>query len=305
MWLKQHHAVAPVVQKPACSFPACTVYRYYGGRFDRIDVKGKKRPSPVCDDTARKVHMERIAMSEAAFLHSPSSRCWWPLAGLNQHSLRFVSGAYQDAHFAQLGIHWTDQLRNATDKRRAEFLAGRRCAALLLSARGLSAHVPIGRHRCPVWPPGVVGAISHTASLAAAVIADETTFAALGIDIEPVMSTEIATELCAQVLNPAERAWLEHPWLSTAEITTLVFSAKESLFKALYPSVNEYFGFDAASMTALDVPRGLLRLRLETALGSGRWLAGTEFEVLFVRPLEHEIATLVALPRLPRDSRHR
>ncbi|MGE8237362.1 MAG: 4'-phosphopantetheinyl transferase family protein [Stenotrophomonas indicatrix] len=242
--------------------------------------------------------MERMTTSEAAFLRSPSSRCWWPLDGVDQHSVRFAADVYRDAHFSQLGIHWADQLRNATDKRRAEFLAGRHCAALLLSSRGLPVHVPIGRHRCPVWPAGVVGAISHTVGLAVAVIADETRFAALGVDIESVMPTEVAAELCAQVLNPAERAWLEHPSLSPAEITTLVFSAKESLFKALYPSVNEYFGFDAAIMTALDLQRGTVRLRLETALGNGRWLAGAEFEVLFVCLGRFEIATLVALPRL-------
>ncbi|HFF3762224.1 4'-phosphopantetheinyl transferase superfamily protein [Stenotrophomonas forensis] len=243
--------------------------------------------------------MERMTLCDVAFLRSPSSQCWWPLEGVDQHSVRFAADVYKGEYFAQLGIHWAEELRNATDKRRAEFLAGRYCAALLLSGRGLPAHVPIGRHRCPVWPAGVVGAISHTVSLAVAVIADETKFAGLGIDIESVMPTEVAAELCAQVLNPAERAWLEHPWLSPAEITTLVFSAKESLFKALYPSVNEYFGFDAATMTALDVQRGALRLRLETTLGGGRWLAGAEFDVLFVRFAKREIATLVALPQLP------
>jgi 4'-phosphopantetheinyl transferase EntD len=43
----------------------------------------------------------------------------------------------------------------------------------------------------------------------------------------------------------------------------LVFSAKESLYKCLYPQVQRYFGFEAARVCAVDLARGTFVVRLE------------------------------------------
>jgi enterobactin synthetase component D len=44
--------------------------------------------------------------------------------------------------------------------------------------------------------------------------------------------------------------------------TTLIFSAKESLFKALYPTVKSYFGFEHARVH--DIGEGYVSLKLNS-----------------------------------------
>jgi len=43
---------------------------------------------------------------------------------------------------------------------------------------------------------------------------------------------------------------------------TLAFSAKESLFKDIYPQVGHYFDFDAAQLVSLHWPSGRLILKV-------------------------------------------
>ncbi|MBF4190154.1 4'-phosphopantetheinyl transferase superfamily protein, partial [Serratia ureilytica] len=50
------------------------------------------------------------------------------------------------------------------------------------------------------------------------------------------------------------------------ELLTLTFSAKESLFKALYPQVRRYFDFLDARMVAVDAQRQTFELALLTTL---------------------------------------
>lgn len=55
--------------------------------------------------------------------------------------------------------------------------------------------------------------------------------------------------------------------LSRAEVLTVAFSAKESLYKALYPQVRRFFHFTDAEGHALDPAGGRLALRLLANLG--------------------------------------
>ena len=50
----------------------------------------------------------------------------------------------------------------AVPARRAEFAAGRRAAHRAMERLGVpAAPVAMGSDRAPVWPPGVIGSISH------------------------------------------------------------------------------------------------------------------------------------------------
>ncbi|MNE68057.1 phosphopantetheinyltransferase component of enterobactin synthase multienzyme complex [compost metagenome] len=59
---------------------------------------------------------------------------------------------------------------------------------------------------------------------------------------------------------------------------TLAFSAKESLFKAIYPQVGGYFDFDAARLVEVHWPSGRLVLRvtqdLSTSIRAGMLFEG-------------------------------
>ena len=138
-----------------------------------------------------------------------------------------------------------DDLRGAADARRRSFLEGRHCAARALErlAPGRQpAAVVIGAGGAPVWPHGIVGSITHTHGFASAAVAWRTRVRRLGIDAEAVMSDETARAVGPLVARPQEieRVLSATRW-PRAVAMTLVFSAKESVFKCLFPSVGRRF----------------------------------------------------------------
>lgn len=144
--------------------------------------------------------------------------------------------------------------------RQAEFAAGRRAARTALSRIGVTAgDLPVGPGRAPVWPEGTVGAITHDAAVALAAVARAGDVRGIGIDL---------TE-AAPLPGDTVRAILPHA--EEQELTPLearaVFSAKESLFKALYPLSETYFGFDAA-LVRPDLEAGVFTVSLVTRVGN-------------------------------------
>lgn len=102
-----------------------------------------------------------------------------------------------------------------------------------LLARGLPRR-PDGR---PAWPPGVVGSITHLDDRSFAAVLGGPGWHGLGIDSERVMGPEVAAEVLPVCTDADERARLPSlpamPWPAMALVTTVLFSAKESFFKAL------------------------------------------------------------------------
>jgi enterobactin synthetase component D len=136
---------------------------------------------------------------------------------------------------------------------------GRKAAHLALDELGADSTRPVlvGTYRDPVWPHGIVGSITHTSDLAAALVAWADRTDGVGIDAEHIRH---APELEAHVPIVEERRWLDEtePSVRARELIAL-FSAKEAVFKAFYPRVGRFFGFDAAS---LRPARGGFRARL-------------------------------------------
>lgn len=129
----------------------------------------------------------------------------------------------------------------AIPARQREFAGGRAAARIAQHVlNGAPRPVPMGRDRAPIWPPGLRGAISHAADLCLAAVTDDPRIAALGLDLEP--DAALPPEVLAEVLLPGDDR--RHP--------RLVFSAKEAVFKALYPQVGAIFGFDAVRIALSD-----------------------------------------------------
>lgn len=136
-----------------------------------------------------------------------------------------------------------DRVRGATDKRRREFTAGRRCARQALARLGL-APAPLlpGPDRVPVWPEGAVGSISHTRGFCAAVVARSDAVRSLGLDAE--RAGPLDARLVRRVLTPAERTrFAGRPPPAGADWAKLAFSAKEAVYKCYYPLVRRALGF--------------------------------------------------------------
>jgi enterobactin synthetase component D len=160
-------------------------------------------------------------------------------------------------------------LQRAVLKRQVEFLAGRVCAQQALEALtgDKPAAIPAQPDRAPGWPPGVVGSITHTASYAAALVASDIHYQGIGIDCEAMLSPQnLALQRYICVPDELEALHAVHRDWTLEQLLTLIFSAKESLFKCLYRHVQKMFGFAAARVIALDRVRQTFVVQLEQDL---------------------------------------
>jgi 4'-phosphopantetheinyl transferase EntD len=134
-------------------------------------------------------------------------------------------------------------LGRAVQSRVQEFAAGRSCARLALAQFGIHDFpLPARDDRQPAWPPSMVGSITHTAGLCAAVVGEASRFLGLGLDCEVVGDVE--PELWPKICVPRETAWLRSlPPDEQARGSALIFAAKEAFYKCQYPAVGEFLSF--------------------------------------------------------------
>lgn len=182
------------------------------------------------------------------------------------HRVCFDPGAFTPACYEQTRILLPASLQRAAPKRLGEFLAGRLAAREALRRFGLGDHVvAIGSARDPRWPAGFEGSISHSLlqGRGMALCAVRPGQAGMGLDLEAWLEDEQACNLWSGIVNDEEWARLQRCPLGPALGLTLVFSAKESLFKALYPRVGRYFDFLDARWLAMTEQTLTLELRSE------------------------------------------
>jgi len=149
----------------------------------------------------------------------------------------------------------------ASEKRVRDFTLGRHCArealSKLLNPRnpeetGMVEQTGLpeilrSRGRTPLWPLDIRGSITHTGDYAAAAVAHADCYFGIGLDLERRRGG--MQRLASRILRPEERELLralppteQDCWLTT------VFSAKESIYKALNPATGIYLGFQDASV---------------------------------------------------------
>jgi len=129
---------------------------------------------------------------------------------------------------------------NVADKRRTEFIAGRLAAKQALAELGVN-DFPLlkGGKGEPLWPTGVVGSISHTQDICIASVSNADDLLGLGVDIEVqrVLKADIQRVICRE-------EELSLHWHADTQLAKLIlFSAKESVYKALYPTQQRFIGF--------------------------------------------------------------
>lgn len=146
--------------------------------------------------------------------------------------------------------------------RRLEFTTARSCARRALVELGLPP-TPIlpGLRREPLWPNGVVGSITHCRGYRAAAVARREDFLSIGIDAE--VHEELPAGVLKRIALKEESAWLRV--LSGADVCwdRVLFSAKESIYKAWYPITGRWLGFEDA-LVQVDPERETFRARLLT-----------------------------------------
>jgi enterobactin synthetase component D len=167
--------------------------------------------------------------------------------------LRFDMDSFQASDFEKHNIIFPARLNKAVAKRQGEYFAGRLAAKNVLQALAAPEfQVNTGDDRAPIWPEGFLGSISHSKGVAMAMATSAQTCKGLGIDLEHFMSDSQEQKLQTHILGELDKPMFEKLAAHLERPLTLVFSAKESIFKALYPSVKRFFGFEAAALIAFD-----------------------------------------------------
>jgi 4'-phosphopantetheinyl transferase EntD len=136
-------------------------------------------------------------------------------------------------------------IAGAVPKRRREFAVSRILARMALRRLGVSP-VPVltAEDRAPIWPSGIVGTISHTSGYCAVSVAHSCVFRSIGIDVE--IDRALPCELRRLVCRPEELGWtLCGNRRDQGRRAMLLFSIKESIYKAQYPRSRTFLDFQA------------------------------------------------------------
>jgi 4'-phosphopantetheinyl transferase EntD len=186
-------------------------------------------------------------------------------------------------------------VRQAVEKRRQEFTTARWCARQAMAQLG---HPPAavlrGERGRPVWPAGLVGSITHCAGYRGAVLAPRESFTTIGIDAEP--DEPLPDGVFEAITRPDERSRIdrllrEHP---SVRWDRLLFSAKESVYKAWFPLTSRWLDFEDADLL-IDPAAGTFTARVLATGGriDGRELTGFDGRWMAAHGL---ILTAIAVP---------
>ncbi|MFD1660573.1 4'-phosphopantetheinyl transferase [Streptomyces caeni] len=192
-------------------------------------------------------------------------------------------------------------IARAVEKRRREFTAVRACARQAMEKLGVPPQPVLpGERGAPRWPEGLVGSMTHCDGYCAAALVRAGDLASLGIDAEP--HDRLPDGVLDTVALPAEQTRLRGLARSHPDIhwDRLLFSAKESVYKAWFPLTGKWLDFleadiEIAPGTGADLSGGF-RARL---LVPGPLVDGLRVEVFDGRWTVRKglAATAVVVPR--------
>lgn len=164
-------------------------------------------------------------------------------------------------------------------KRKLEFEDGRHVAKIALRMLDCEEEIRKGEDRCPIWPSGFVGSISHSENFAWAVAGTKNEFRGIGIDTEPVADEMTAHHMRAEIGVDSEW-WLgESAGLTPLESFTTIFSAKECIYKCIYPLSPIFFGFHHVRVVEFGSKKLTLRIQADCP---NKLLGEREVEVSYI-----------------------
>ena len=156
------------------------------------------------------------------------------------------------------------QLKSVASKRIEQFLAGRWCAIKASEKLGLIIdEVGIGPDRSPIWPDEIVGSISHTKKYAISVVGKSEDYLSVGVDVEEIIDSNRFGDIASKVVTKIDQDLLISS-KNKEMCGTIVFSAKESLYKCLNPIVGMYIGFLEASVHSIDFENRAFEIELHS-----------------------------------------
>tara|TARA_R110000782_G_scaffold19151_3_gene52366 strand:+ start:503 stop:1171 length:669 start_codon:yes stop_codon:yes gene_type:complete len=154
-----------------------------------------------------------------------------------------------DAYQGELTAEEQATLSNSADVRVREYTAARTLAReVITEILPWSGSIPTDSDRCPIWPDGVSGSISHTRSHVGVAIARSARISGIGIDLEPVGS--VTQDLYDRLFIRGE---LDFICSSDDQIVpTQIFCCKEAVYKAAFPTTRTFLDFHQLEIRLLQ-----------------------------------------------------
>ena len=173
--------------------------------------------------------------------------------------------------------------KSMNGRRKPEFITGRWCARKAIERLGHSYKDPIlsGSNGEPIWPDFITGSLSHSKKIYCAIASNVDDYVSIGIDVED-LDRRVSDRAFDLIANDDEKKWVQKIDNLNDELFSLfkllIFSAKESVFKAVYPLVQKNFSFDAVSLKLVELDKILTNYK-EKIVVKG------EYELVFNKSL--------------------
>lgn len=157
-------------------------------------------------------------------------------------------------------------VRQAVQKRQAEFATGRLCARKALAKLGIvDFPILMAEDRSPVWPHDVTGSISHTLGYCGVAVARRESVLSIGLDVERIRKLD--RDSSKLILTGQELSWLDSLGGEEQCVNlALVFSAKECVYKCLYQLERNWLEFHDME---ISVMQGVGEFTAELLKGAG------------------------------------
>lgn len=186
------------------------------------------------------------------------------------------------------------EMKEVAKIRKQEFIAGRFCA--LSAAKNIGyelKHLPSAATREPLWPDGLKGSITHSRQLAIGCVSLSEELESIGIDAEERIKPTLSKEVQKVISHEVEIKLLQ--LTEPDDGLTILFSAKESLYKALFPLVRSYIDFKEVVLTELD-PESMTYV-LELATSNPKLKSHLGRYTGSYKKLGETIVTFVSIPK--------
>jgi len=183
-----------------------------------------------------KVEQKLMTSYQRAIQNILPSGCHWHFATATPPSFKLYS--QERAYTSKM-----------SDKRLATFRAGRHCAHNALQSMGVESFpLLVGDKGAPLWPPQIVGSISHCENACIAVAGYCEQLSGIGVDVES--SAPVGDDLLPLICTDQELETISRSATVGAQ-AKIIFSIKESLFKCLFPIVHQWIDFKDVSISLL------------------------------------------------------
>ena len=167
-----------------------------------------------------------------------------------------------------------DDFDGFSSQRKSEYASGRRVAHEALKLLSGKPAAVTREGRMPAWPAGYRGSISHSREFAIAMVASTRRCQAIGLDV--VQKNAVSAKVAARIML-TEEIVPPSSGFNDADWRAIVFSAKESVYKAVHPEIGEFLEFRDVEIKMNESDRSFTASTVEKGSSTAVVRAGIGF----------------------------